>query len=60
VGVLHGDGGVVHQNSHRQRQTAQRHQIDGLTQRRSNVAIELSTASGMDSAMMNVLRHEPK
>ena len=33
VNIFDGDGGIIHQNSHRQCQTAQRHQIDGFTQR---------------------------
>ena len=33
IDVLNGDGGVVDQDAYRQRQAAQRHDVDGLVQR---------------------------
>jgi len=33
IDVLHLDGGIVHENSDRQSQATQRHQVDGLADR---------------------------
>jgi len=43
-----------------ERHAAERHQIDGLAPARSGSAMEQRMDSGMESAMMNVLRHEPR
>ena len=60
VDVLDGDGGVVHQDAHRQRQPAQGHDVEGLAGRPQRRSAPHSTASGMEVAMMTVERQLPR
>jgi len=59
VDVFNRHGRVVHQDAHRQRETAERHQIDGFPEG-AQMATELNTDNGMESAMISVLRQEPR
>jgi hypothetical protein len=58
VDVLDGHGGVVHQDAHRQRQAAQRHDVERLARQRQ-AATAARMASGIEVAMI-VERHEPR
>ena len=57
--VLDGDGGVVHQDADGQRQAAERHDVDGLAEQLSTM-IEVRIESGMETAMISVLRQLPR
>ena len=58
--VLDGHRRVVHENAHRQRQAAERHDVDGLVQSRSARRSEQRIESGMETAMISVLRQLPR
>ena len=48
VDVLDRDGGIVHQDADRERQAAERHDVDGLADHRQH-RIDVRTASGIDT-----------
>ena len=58
--VLDFDGGVVHQNAHRQRQTAQGHDVEGLAQRAQQRSPKIRIESGIEMAMISVVRQFPR
>ena len=60
VDVLDGDGGVVHQDAHRQRQAAQGHDVERLAGRPQRRSAPHSTDSGIEVAMMTVERQLPR
>ena len=53
------DRRVVDQDADRQRQAAERHDVDGLAQRAQH-QIEVRIESGMETAMISVLRQLPR
>jgi len=55
IDTFNGHRCVVHQNPDRQRKPAQRHDVDGLTQRRQTHD-RARIDSGMETKMMTVLR----
>jgi hypothetical protein len=59
VDVLDGDGGIVHQDTHRERQPAQGHDVDGLAQR-GQAGDRGENRQGMEMVMMRVLRQLPR
>ena len=54
------DRRVVHQDADRQRQTAQRHDVDGFAQARPAQMTEVRIDSGIEIAMISVLRQLPR
>lgn len=57
--VLDGDRRIVDQDADGQRQAADCHQVDGLAQR-FNTRMDDRMDSGIDTAMMQVLRQLPR
>ena len=53
------DGGVVDQDADGERQAAQRHDVDGLAEKAEQMT-EVRIDSGMETAMMSVLRQLPR
>ena len=58
--VLDGDGGVVHQDAHREGEAAERHDVDGLAEQARGRSPSVRIESGMDTAMMTVLPPAPE
>ena len=59
VDVFDFDGGIVDQDSDRQGKPAEGHDVDGLAQKLSTMR-ETRTESGIETAMINVLRQLPR
>ena len=55
-----GDGGVVHQQADRQRQPAQRHQVDRSARSANSPAMPAKIDSGIDTETISVLRQLPR
>ena len=60
IDVLDLDRGVVDQDADGERQAAQGHDVDGLAQRREHAAASTRMDSGIETAMMSVLRQLPR
>jgi hypothetical protein len=60
VRVLDLNRGVVHQDSNRQRQAAQRHHVDGLAQKQLRIQSDVRIESGMEMQTIRVLRQLPR
>ena len=59
MGIFDFDGGVVHQDSYRERQSAERHHVDGFAEQRRDDD-EVRIESGIEMQTMNVLRQLPR
>ena len=59
VDVLDGDGRIIHQDAHREREAAQGHDVDRLPQRRQ-ATTEAKIDNGIEMVMINVLRQLPR
>ena len=57
--ILDGDRGIVHQDADGEREAAQRHDVDGSCKKLS-IMMEVRIESGMEIAMISVLRQLPK
>ncbi len=58
--VLDRHRGIVDENAHREREAAERHDVDGLARARAARAATSRIDSGIDIAMMQVLRQLPR
>ena len=53
------DGGIVDQDADREREAAQRHDVDGLAQRERQI-IDARIDKGIEMVMISVLRQLPR
>ena len=58
--ILDGYSSVVHQNADRKRESAQRHDVDGLMPSALSRQMEVRIESGIETAMITVLRQLPR